>query len=77
VEIRSRSTKLLIVAKNEELLQQRKESITVAIQMNGYKTECNNYTGKSFLSATYKIVSNILLSRIISYVDEITGDYQR
>jgi hypothetical protein len=31
----------------------------------------------SLLSSTYKTLSNILLSRLTSYVEEIIGDHQR
>jgi hypothetical protein len=36
----------------------------------------NNYRGISLLSTSYKILSNILLSRLSPYIDEITGDHQ-
>ena len=37
---------------------------------------CNNYRGISLLPTTYKILSNILLSRLSPYTDEIIGDHQ-
>jgi hypothetical protein len=40
------------------------------------KTGCNNYLGISLLSTAYKILSNILLARLIPYVNEIIGDHQ-
>jgi hypothetical protein len=43
----------------------------------GDKTDSNNYRGISLSSISYKIVSNILLSRLSPYVDEIIGDHQR
>jgi hypothetical protein len=43
----------------KELPQQWKESITVPVYKNGYKTDCNNYQGVSLLSTAYKILSNI------------------
>jgi hypothetical protein len=49
----------------EELPDQWKESIIVPIYKMGSKTDCNNYHGISLLSTSYKIVSNILLSRLI------------
>jgi len=42
----------------------------------GDKTDCNNYRGISLLPTTYKILSNILLSRLIPYAEETTGDHQ-
>jgi hypothetical protein len=60
----------------EELPQQWKESIIVPIYKKGDKTDCNNYREISLLSTSYKILSNILLARLISYVNEIIGDHQ-
>jgi hypothetical protein len=60
----------------EELPEEWKESIIVPICKKGDKTDCSNYRGKSFLSATCKILSNILLSRLIPYAEEITADNQ-
>jgi hypothetical protein len=34
------------------------------------------YRGLSLLPTTYKILSNSLISRLTSYVDDITGDHQ-
>jgi hypothetical protein len=42
----------------------------------GDKTDCSNYRGISLLSTSYKILSNILLSRLIPYGDEIIGYHQ-
>jgi hypothetical protein len=39
----------------------------------GDKTDCNNYSGISLLSTSYKMLWNILLSRLVSYIDEIIG----
>jgi hypothetical protein len=60
----------------EELPQQWKESIIVPIYKKGDKTESNNYQGISPLSTAYKILSNILLARLIPYVSEIIRDHQ-
>ena len=60
--------KLIISMWNkEELLDEWKDSIIVPIYKKGDKTDCNNYRGISLLPTTYKILSNILLSRIIPY----------
>jgi len=69
--------KLIIsIWKKEKLPQEWKESIIVPIHKKGDKTDCNNYRGISLLPATYKILSNILLSRLIPYAKEIIGNHQ-
>jgi hypothetical protein len=45
------------------------------ISEKGDKIDCN-YRGISLLSTTYKIVSNILLSSLTPYIEEIIGDHQ-
>jgi hypothetical protein len=55
----------------EVFLDQWKESSIVPIHKKGDKTDCNNYRGISLLSTSYKILSNILLSRLVPYIDEI------
>ena len=50
--------------------------IIVSIHKKVDKTDCNNYRGISLLPTTYKILSNILLSRLIPYVKEIIGDHR-
>jgi hypothetical protein len=40
------------------------------------KTDSSNYRGISLLSTSYKILSNILLPRLIPYVDDIIGDHE-
>jgi len=62
--------------KKEKLPEEWKESIKVPIHKKGDKTDCNNYSGISLLPTTYKILSNILLSRLIPYAKEIIGDHQ-
>ena len=69
--------KLIISSWNkEELPQEWKESINVPIYKKGDKTDCNYYRGISLLPTTYKILSNILLSRLTPYSEENTGDHQ-
>ena len=51
-----------------------KESIIVSIYKKDDKTECCNYSGISLLPTAYKILFNILLSRLTPYAEEITGD---
>jgi hypothetical protein len=52
------------------------ESIILPVHEKGDKTDCNNYHGISLLSTSYKILSNVLLSRLSPYIDEIIGDHQ-
>ena len=54
-----------------------KELITVPIYKKDDKTGCCNYRGISCLPTTYKVLSNILLSRLTPYAEEIIGDHQR
>ena len=60
----------------EKLPEEWKESIIVPIHKKGDKTDCNRYRGISLLPITYKILSNILLSRLIPYAKEIIRDNQ-
>jgi len=53
-----------------------KESIIVPIYKKGDKTDCSNCRGISLLPTTYTILSNILLSRLTPYAEEIFGDHQ-
>jgi len=53
-----------------------KESIIVSIYKKGDKTDCSNYRGLSLLETTYTILSNILLSRLIPYAEEVIGGHQ-
>ena len=69
--------KLIIAIWNkEELPGEWKESIIVPVHKKGDKTDCNNYRGISLLPSTYKILSNMLLSRLIPYAKEIIGYHQ-
>jgi hypothetical protein len=53
----------------EELPDKWRESIIVPIHKYGDKTDCNNYRWISLLSTKFKILSNILFSRLVSYID--------
>jgi sorting nexin-29 len=48
----------------------------VPIHKKGDKIECSNYRGILLLQTLYKILSNILLCRLIPYADEIIGNHQ-
>jgi hypothetical protein len=76
--IMSEIHKLIISIWNkEELPEEWKELVVVPIYKKGDKTDCSNYRGISRLSTTYKILSNVLLSRLTPYAEEIIGDHQR
>ena len=51
-------------------------AFVIPIHKKGNKTDCINYRGISLLPTTYKILSNILLSRLIPYAEEVIGDHQ-
>jgi len=59
----------------EKLPEEWKELIIVPIN-KGDETDCSNYRGISHLPTTYKIIANILLSRLTPYAEEIIGDHQ-
>jgi hypothetical protein len=58
----------------KELPQQWKESNIVSTGI--YKTDHSNYKGVELLPTAYKILSNILVSRLTPYVNEIMGVHQ-
>jgi hypothetical protein len=60
----------------EELHNQWKESIIVPVYKTGDKTDYSNYCEISLVRTSYKIVYNILLSRLSPYIDEMIGDHQ-
>ena len=66
--------KLIISIWNkEELPDEWKESIIFSICKKGDKPDCNNCRGISLLPTTYKVLSNILLSRLIPYAEKVIG----
>jgi hypothetical protein len=68
IKIRSEIHKLInSIWNKEELPEEWKESIIIPIYKKGYKTACGKYRGITLLPATYKILSNILLSRLTPY----------
>jgi hypothetical protein len=77
VIIRSENHKLTISIWNkEELPEEWKDSVIVPVYKKGDKRDCSNYQGISLLSTTYKILSNILSSRLTPYAEEIIGYHQ-
>jgi hypothetical protein len=65
-----------LIWNEEELPHQWKESVVVPSHKKGDKTDCSSYRGISLLSTSYKILSNILLTRLTPCADEIIGDHQ-
>jgi hypothetical protein len=61
---------------NQSLLHREKLRINISTQLYVVSTKnCSDYYGISLLSTSYKILSNILLSRLSPYIDEIIGDH--
>jgi len=58
------------------LPEEWKESTIVPIYKKDDKTDCSSYRGISLFLTAYKILSNILLSRLTPYAEEIIGDHQ-
>jgi hypothetical protein len=67
---------IISICHKKELPVQWKESIIVPAYKKGDNTDCSNHRGISLLSTAYKILSNILLSRLTPYVEEIIGGHQ-
>jgi hypothetical protein len=57
----------------EEWSQQWKDSVVVPVNKKGDKTDCINNRCISLLLMSYKVLSNILLSRLSPYVEGVTG----
>ena len=75
--IRFEIRKLIIsIWDKEELPEEWKKSVILPIYKKGIATDCNNYRGMSLLPTTYKILSNILLSTLTPYAEEIIGDHE-
>jgi hypothetical protein len=75
--LRSEIHKLIkLIWSKEKLPHPWKESNAVSIHKKGDKTDCSNYESTSLLATSYKILSNILFSRITPNADEITGAHQ-
>jgi hypothetical protein len=61
---------------HKEELPDHWKNIIVPVYKKSDKTDCSNYHGISLLSTPYKILTNIVLSRLSPHIDEITEDYQ-
>jgi hypothetical protein len=70
-------TLIYCIWNEDEFPEVWKESITVPIYKKGDKADCINYRGILLLSATYKMLPHILLSRLTPYAKELIGDHQR
>jgi len=64
---------IISIWNREELAEEWKESIKVLIYKKDDETGCSDYRGISLFPTTYKILSNILLSRLTPYAEEIIG----
>jgi len=67
---------IISIWNEKELPDEWKESIIVPIYKKGVKRYCNNDRGKSIFPTMYKLLSNILPSRLAPYEEEIIGDHQ-
>ena len=74
--LRSMNLWIIFWIRNKELPEQWKELIIVPIYKMGDKTDRSKYKGISLLSITYKILSNIFLSRLTPYAEGIIWDHQ-
>lgn len=50
--------------------------LLIPIFKKGARVECKNYRGICLLNVAYKVLAEILYSRLEIYAEEITGDYQ-
>ena len=67
---------IISIWNKDELPEEWKDSIIVPIYKKGDKTDCSHYRSISLFPTMYKILSNILLSRLTPYAKEILGDHQ-
>jgi len=61
---------------SEELPDQWKEALVVPLHKKGDRKDCANYRGISLLCTAYKVLSNILLHRLLPLSEEVLGEYQ-
>jgi hypothetical protein len=60
----------------EDCLTSGNNQLSYLFTRKSDKSDCCNYLSISLLSTSYKILCNILLSRLIPYADEIIRDHQ-
>ena len=77
ITIRSRIHKFInSIWNKKELPEEWKESIIVPSYKKGDNRNCGHFRGMSLVLTTYKILSNILLSKLIPHAEEIIRDHQ-
>ena len=67
---------IISIWSKKELSEHWKDSIIVPTCKKSEKIDCSNNGGIPILSTMYKILSNILLSRLTPHAEEIIMDYQ-
>ena len=60
----------------ERIPEEWKEIITVPTHKRGDRDSCENYRGTALGNAANKILSNIILGKIKTYIEKVMGDYQ-
>jgi hypothetical protein len=58
----------------EGIPEEWRETIIVPIHKKGDRDKCKNYRGITLGNAAYKILMNIILDKIKSYIEKITGN---
>jgi hypothetical protein len=73
----SKIHKLINSIWNKKGLPEEQKGLVIApIYKKGDNRDCSYYRDISFVSTTYKLLSNIFLSKLISCAEEIIGDQQ-
>ena len=62
--------------KDQGIPEEWKETITVPIYKKGHRDSCKNYRWTALGNAAYKILANIILEKIKTYIEKITEDYK-
>lgn len=65
-----------LIWSKEELPDGWNYAVICPLHKKGDPLVCGNYRGISLLNVAYKILSNILYSRLVKYTEEILGNYQ-
>jgi hypothetical protein len=67
---------ILKIWAEEIILHEWKYGIICPNHEKGDTMICENYRAFTLLCTTYKILANILYSKLVPYTEEITGEYQ-